>query len=75
MSWWRLCGNGAHSAPASPRRESRVGSPGVRDLQSKISKTNYGGADKYMVIFEANKPMLSDPNKIHPGQVLRIPPL
>jgi len=28
-----------------------------------------------MVIFEANKPMLSDPNKIYPGQVLRIPPL
>jgi len=25
------------------------------------------------VIFEANKPMLSDPNKIYPGQKLRIP--
>jgi nucleoid-associated protein YgaU len=30
---------------------------------------------KYMVIFEANTPMLKDPNKIYPGQVLRIPPL
>jgi len=45
------------------------------DTLSKISKTNYGDPNKYMVIFEANKPMLSDPNKIYPGQVLRIPPL
>jgi nucleoid-associated protein YgaU len=45
------------------------------DTLSKISKTNYDDANKYMVIFEANKPMLSDPNKIYPGQVLRIPPL
>ena len=42
---------------------------------SKISKTNYGDPNKYMKIFDANKPMLSDPNKIYPGQVLRIPPL
>jgi len=44
------------------------------DTLSKISKTQYGDANKYMTIFEANKPMLSDPNKIYPGQVLRIPP-
>jgi len=44
------------------------------DTLSKISKNNYGDANKYMKIFEANKPMLSDPNKIYPGQVLRIPP-
>ena len=45
------------------------------DTLSKISKTQYGDANKYPQIFEANKPMLSDPNKIYPGQVLRIPPL
>jgi nucleoid-associated protein YgaU len=45
------------------------------DNLSKISKANYGDPNKYMVIFEANKPMLSDPNKIYPGQVLRVPPL
>ena len=45
------------------------------DTLSKISKTNYGDPNKYMKIFEANKPMLSDPNKIYPGQVLRVPPL
>jgi nucleoid-associated protein YgaU len=44
------------------------------DSLSKIAKQYYGDAQKYPAIFEANKPMLSDPNKIYPGQVLRIPP-
>jgi nucleoid-associated protein YgaU len=44
------------------------------DTLSKISKANYGDPNKYMKIFEANKPMLSNPDKIYPGQVLRIPP-
>lgn len=43
------------------------------DTLSKIAKQVYGDAMKYPVIFEANKPMLSDPDKIYPGQVLRIP--
>jgi nucleoid-associated protein YgaU len=43
------------------------------DSLSKIAKEFYGSANKYMVIFEANKPLLSDPNKIYPGQTLRIP--
>lgn len=45
------------------------------DTLSKIAKEHYGNAGKYPVIFEANKPMLTDPNKIYPGQVLRIPPI
>jgi nucleoid-associated protein YgaU len=45
------------------------------DSLSKIAKAHYGDAMKYPEIFEANKPMLTDPNKIYPGQVLRIPPL
>lgn len=45
------------------------------DSLSKIAKAHYGNAMKYPVIFEANKPMLKDPNKIYPGQVLRIPAL
>ncbi len=45
------------------------------DTLSKISKMHYGTPNKYMVIFEANRPLLSDPDKIYPGQVLRIPPL
>ena len=39
-----------------------------------ISEKAYGDGSKYMVIFEANKPMLSHPDKIYPGQKLRIPP-
>ncbi|MGF1510906.1 MAG: peptidoglycan-binding protein LysM [Myxococcota bacterium] len=45
------------------------------DTLSKIAKEVYGDAMKYPVIFEANKPMLKDPDLIYPGQVLRIPPL
>lgn len=45
------------------------------DTLGKIAKKAYGNAMKYPVIFEANKPMLSDPDKIYPGQVLRIPAL
>ncbi|MEK9499887.1 peptidoglycan-binding protein LysM [Gaopeijia maritima] len=45
------------------------------DTLSKIAKEQYGDAMKYPVIFEANKPMLEDPDKIYPGQVLRIPEL
>jgi nucleoid-associated protein YgaU len=44
------------------------------DTLSAIAKTYYKDASKYPRIFEANKPMLKDPNKIYPGQVLRIPP-
>ena len=44
------------------------------DTLSKISKAQYGDANQYMKIFEANKPMLKDPDKIYPGQMLRIPP-
>jgi len=43
------------------------------DTLGKIAKTYYGNAMKYPEIFEANKPMLSHPDKIYPGQVLRIP--
>lgn len=45
------------------------------DTLSKIAKAQYGNASKYNAIFEANKPMLTDPDKIYPGQVLRIPQL
>ncbi len=44
------------------------------DTLSKIAKEEYGDANAYMKIFEANKPMLSNPDKIYPGQKLRIPP-
>lgn len=40
---------------------------------SVIAKATLGNANRYMEIFEANKPMLQDPDKIYPGQTLRIP--
>jgi nucleoid-associated protein YgaU len=44
------------------------------DTLSKIAKEFYGNANEYMRIFEANTPMLKHPDKIYPGQNLRIPP-
>ena len=47
------------------------------DTLWKIAESQYGKGkgSKYTVIFEANRPMLKDPDKIYPGQQLRIPPL
>ena len=59
-----------HSAPEAVYYTVVAG-----DNLSKISKANYGDPNKYMKIFDANKPMLSNPDRIYPGQVLRIPPL
>ena len=43
------------------------------DTLSKIAKQFYGDANRYSEIFKANQPMLSHPDKIYPGQSLRIP--
>ena len=43
------------------------------DTLSKIAQAHFGDAMRYPEIFEANKPMLSDPDRIYPGQLLRIP--
>lgn len=43
------------------------------DTLSAIAKKLYGHASEYMKIFDANKDVLKDPNKIFPGQVLKIP--
>lgn len=60
---------------AEPADESTYHTVVSGDTLSKIAKEAYGNANKYQGIFEANKPMLSHPDKIYPGQVLRIPPL
>ena len=44
------------------------------DTLSKIAEQHYGEANKYNQIFEANRPMLKDPDQIYPGQMLRVPP-
>lgn len=45
------------------------------DTLWKIAETHYGNGSKYDAIFDANKPMLTHPDKIYPGQALRIPKL
>jgi nucleoid-associated protein YgaU len=44
------------------------------DSLSKIAKNEYGNANAWPKIYEANKDILKDPNKIYPGQKLKIPP-
>ena len=56
-----------------PADESRYYTVVKGDTLSAIAKKEYGNANSYMKIFEANKPMLSNPDKIYPGQLLRIP--
>ena len=58
-----------------PAPEPRYYTVKKGDFLSKIAREMYGNANKYPVIFEANKPMLKDPDLIYPGQVLVIPPL
>jgi nucleoid-associated protein YgaU len=43
------------------------------DTLSKVAKEKLGNANAYMDIFKANRDQLSDPDKIKPGQVLKIP--
>ena len=63
--------------PAKAEPESKFYTVKSGDTLWAISELEYGKGkgDKYNVIFEANKPMLTNPDKIYPGQVLRIPPL
>ena len=58
---------------ATPADESQYHLVVRGDTLSAIAKTYYGNAGQYPKIFEANKPMLSHPDKIYPGQLLRIP--
>jgi nucleoid-associated protein YgaU len=59
---------------SAPEPEARYYTVVKGDTLSKIAKAEYGDANAYPAIFEANRPMLTHPDKIYPGQVLRIPP-
>jgi nucleoid-associated protein YgaU len=63
----RVTGGPTPSAPA------RTYTVEAGDTLGKIAKELLGNANAYMKIFEANRDQLTDPNKIKPGQVLRIP--
>ena len=76
------CGNVAGVAGVNdmltvthPETEAQWHTVVAGDNLSKIAKKFYGDANKYPAIFEANKPMLNHPDKIYPGQMLRIPPV
>ena len=76
------CGNVAsvtsvenQMAVTNPEPEAQYHDVVSGDTLSGIAKKYYGDANKYPQIFEANKPMLSSPDKIYPGQKLRIPAL
>jgi nucleoid-associated protein YgaU len=56
---------------AAPAPATYTVKPG--DTLSKIAKEQLGNASSYMAIFEANKDQLTDPDKLKPGQVLKIP--
>ncbi len=62
-------------AVTNPEPESTFHEVKSGDTLSKISRDVYGDPMKYNIIFEANQPMLSHPDKIYPGQILRIPAL
>jgi nucleoid-associated protein YgaU len=64
---------GAPAAAAPPAARTYTVKAG--DTLSEIAKEHLGSAGAYMKIFELNKDQLTDPDKIKPGQVLRLPPL
>ena len=57
---------------AFDRRKSRL--EALIDQHNQASAQHQAEGSKYMAIFEANRPMLKHPDKIYPGQALRIPP-
>jgi nucleoid-associated protein YgaU len=64
---------GAASAGGAAAAAAKTYTVQAGDTLSKIAKDHLGSAGSYMKIFEANKDQLTDPDKIKPGQVLRIP--
>ena len=61
----------AGSTPAAPA--SRYYTIQSGDTLSKIAKEHYGDANAYTKIFDANREVIGDPDKIYPGQQIRIP--
>ena len=60
-------------APAEPEEKAEIYEIVSGDTLGGIAKKYYGKASAYMRIFEANRDIIDDPNKIYPGQKIRIP--
>jgi nucleoid-associated protein YgaU len=74
----RAGGSSTAPAPAPPQPTGTTGSGRTYvvvagDSLSKIAKREYGDANKWRTIYEANKDLIKDPDLIHPGQQLKIP--
>lgn len=69
----QVTGGGAAQAAPSAAAAQKTYTVQAGDTLSQIAKDHLGSANAYMKIFEANKDQLTDPDKIKPGQVLRIP--
>src|SRR5262245_53557638 len=74
----RVTGGPAAAAPAgngstAPAPAAKTYTVKAGDTLSAIAKAHLGSAKAYMKIFELNKDQLTDPDKIKPGQVLRLP--
>jgi LysM repeat protein len=63
----------AAAAPAPASAQAQTYTVKAGDTLSKIAKEHLGNANAYMEIFNANRDQLSDPDKIKPGQVLKLP--
>jgi nucleoid-associated protein YgaU len=64
---------GASGASATSGAHATTYTVKAGDTLSKIAKEHLGDGNAYMAIFEANRDQLTDPDKIKPGQVLKIP--
>ena len=69
----KVTGGGAAAPAAAASTGGRTYTVKAGDTLSGIAKAQLGNASDYMKIFEANKDQLSDPDKIKPGQVLKLP--
>ena len=61
------------AAPAAPKPAPRFYTIESGDNLSKIAKQFYGDANQWQKLFEANREVIQDPDKIYPGQQIRVP--
>ena len=64
---------GATTTTAAPAKRSTYYTIQSGDTLSKIAQETYGDSSQYDKIFEANREVIGDPDKIYPGQQIRIP--
>lgn len=66
--------SGSSSTAPAPADQGQRYTVQAGDSLSKIAKHVYGDANKWHAIFDANGDTIKNPDMIHPGQVLTLPP-